>query len=99
MNTAEKSRRPAWRRAIDIGLWVLVLGLLGYRVGPQLGAALGVGGEGSVAPAATLQTLSGETVRLSDLRGKVVLLNFWATWCGPCRLEMPWFGQLHRGRT
>jgi peroxiredoxin len=37
----------------------------------------------------TLPNLQGQTVRLSDLRGQVILLNFWATWCSPCRLEMP----------
>jgi len=98
MNKEPKRRRPAWRRAIDIGRWVLVLGLLAYRVGPQLGAALGVGGEGSMAPQFELQTLDGDTVSLAELRGKVVLVNFWATWCPPCRVEMPWFEELHRDR-
>lgn len=48
----------------------------------------------SVAPDFTLESLDGKTMKLSDFRGKAVLLNFWATWCGPCKIEMPWFVEL-----
>jgi cytochrome c biogenesis protein CcmG/thiol:disulfide interchange protein DsbE len=43
------------------------------------------------APDFSLRDATGRTVRLSDYRGRVVLLNFWATWCPPCKIEIPWF--------
>jgi peroxiredoxin len=51
---------------------------------------------GEPAPNFQLRDLNGHPVALSDLRGKVVLLNFWATWCGPCRVEMPAMEELYR---
>jgi len=51
---------------------------------------------GDEAPNFTLRDLTGNVMSLSQLRGKVVLLNFWATWCGPCRVEMPAMEQLYR---
>ena len=51
---------------------------------------------GEPAPNFQLPDLNGHLVALSDLHGKVVLLNFWATWCGPCRVEMPTMEQLYR---
>ena len=47
------------------------------------------------APDFTLATTTGELVSMSELRGKVILLNFWGTWCGPCRMELPDFVKLH----
>src|SRR5699024_11314526 len=44
---------------------------------------------GEEAPDFELETLDGETTKLSDLKGKKVILNFWATWCPPCQKEMP----------
>jgi cytochrome c biogenesis protein CcmG/thiol:disulfide interchange protein DsbE len=51
---------------------------------------------GKPAPDFTLEDASGARVRLSDYKGKVVLLNFWATWCAPCKAEIPWFAEFER---
>ena len=49
----------------------------------------------SMAPDFTLRTMGGPNLRLQEQRGQVVLVNFWATWCGPCRKEMPHLNRLY----
>jgi peroxiredoxin len=52
--------------------------------------------QGAPAPDFSLTSLDGTQLKLSDFRGKAVLLNFWATWCEPCKIEMPWFVELQK---
>ena len=74
---------------------MLVFGLKMARHS-STGMAAGNSQMNGIAPDFTLQSLDGKTVRLSDFRGKPVVLNFWATWCGPCKIEMPWFVDLQK---
>ena len=52
--------------------------------------------KGKTAPGFTLISLDGKKVSLGDYKGRPVLVNFWATWCGPCKVEMPWFEELRK---
>lgn len=89
-------------KRIALVLSVILLTIAG--VGPSCSdagsgipaAKRGVVKPGDTAPNFQLRDLEGRMVALSDLRGKVVLINFWATWCGPCRVEMPAMEQLYR---
>lgn len=78
--------------------WILLLGFLAFRIAPQVQAALGAGAGDSVAPSFQLRALDGEPLSLEQYRGQVVLVNFWATWCPPCRIEMPGFQQVYEDR-
>lgn len=84
-----------------IFLLFLLLTIFSLPVSALAGSARPQGAPGSgslvgqVAPEINLETLQGERVILSQLKGKVVVINFWATWCPPCRAEMPSMERLY----
>ncbi len=82
------------RRAGPTGCGVLALAMAGL-LGGCLGEAAGPPRVGEPAREYAATNLMGEEVALSDLRGKVVLLNLWATWCAPCRTETPYLQSLY----
>ena len=90
--------QPTQRRILYI--FILVLGLAwtyfsADRAGTSTAGEIPAPREGFLAPDFTLETIEGKTVRLSDYRGQTVLLNLWATWCPPCRAEMPAIQKMH----
>jgi thiol-disulfide isomerase/thioredoxin len=86
---------------VGVGLVIVAFTPLPERLAGLLsGGSVSAQGCSPDAPRAdlsfTLKDMNGRDVKLAELKGKVVLLNFWATWCGPCRLEIPWFVELQR---
>jgi peroxiredoxin len=89
-------RKWTWAAAGVIAACVCLLSFSGPRAiilkrPAQVSAAVKTLKEGQPAPGFTLQDANGAAIRLSAYQGKVVLLNFWATWCHGCKLEIPWF--------
>jgi len=86
-------RRILFAGALILGLaWI---GLSADRLGTSTNGLIPAPQKGFLAPDFALQTMSGKEYKLSDLRGQVVVVNLWASWCGPCRLEMPALNKIH----
>lgn len=82
---------PSLLRPLGRALRVLLAASLAFGAG--IGAATIL--PSTLAPDFTLRTMGGPNLRLQEQRGQVVMINFWATWCGPCRQEMPHLDQLY----
>jgi len=86
------SRKKRWEILMLVSLVTGILWTVDSRVPSAVGAPLSSSPsprEGFLAPDFTLDTLDGTKATLSELRGRIVLINLWATWCPPCRAEMP----------
>jgi len=83
--------KEKWPYLVAAALVVLVVGYV-FKTANITPVSVGM-----VAPDFTLSTVDGRSVHLSDYRGKVVMLNFWATWCKPCRQEMPSMEEMYHG--
>jgi peroxiredoxin len=82
---------------VVVALVVTLMLFAGFHMARRRGGpSTTVNFKDNLAPDFELKSLEGKTVHLTDFRGKAVLLNFWATWCQPCKIEMPWFVELQK---
>lgn len=84
MHPISSIRTPRTRRSVLLAALSLGSGVCAAALAPS-----------SPAPDFTLRSVDGQNLRLGEQRGRVVMVNFWATWCGPCRVEMPHLNRLY----
>ncbi len=95
-HSSEEIQIKSWRgSAMKILSWGILLAFLGLLTWGLVKVQSGPVNRG-IAPDFTLTNFEGETITLSELRGQVVIINFWASWCPPCRDEAPYLEQTWR---
>jgi thiol-disulfide isomerase/thioredoxin len=101
-NSPPESPKAAPKSKLAVGALLAVVLVVGlyyvnrYWIAPAVRAQSKDDGSHPMAPAFSLTDITGKPLNLSDYKGKVVVLDFWATWCGPCRIEIPGFIELQK---